>query len=308
VLSYTLGVRQIIVAVNKMDSDTVQFSEKRFTEIRTEISSILKKVGYAPDKITFVPISGWTGENLTEASTNMPWHSGPTLIDTIDMLEPPSRPNDKPLRIPVQDVFKVPGVGTIVTGRVDSGTLKSGQGIQIAPVGIVSDVKSIEMHHNPITEAVCGDNIGFNVRNLAVKDIKRGYVVGDAKNVPPAEAVSFVAQVIIVAHPSQISTSYTPIVDCHASHIACKFSKFLAKIDRRSGKTLEENPQFLKNGDCALIEMVPTKPMVVETFSEFPKLGRFAVRDMNTTVAVGIVKEVVKKANPTTAIKTAKKS
>jgi elongation factor 1-alpha len=155
-LAYTLGVRQLIVAVNKMDSESVQFSEKRFTEIRTEISAILKKIGFSLEKVVFVPISGWTGENLTEATTNMRWYTGPTLIDTIDMLETPSRPNDKPLRIPVQDVFKVPGVGTIVTGRVDSGTLKSGQSIQIAPVGIVSEVKSIEMHHSPIFEAVCG--------------------------------------------------------------------------------------------------------------------------------------------------------
>jgi len=251
--------------------------------------------------VFFVPISGWSGDNLTEPSSKLSWYTGSTLVDTIDKFDAPSRPNDKPLRIPVQDIFKVPGVGTIITGRVDSGTLKLNQTIQIAPPGIQNEVKSIEMHHVALNQAVSGDNIGFNVRGVAIKDVKRGYVVGDAKNNPPMEIVSFVAQVIVLAHPSQITANYTPIVDCHTSHVACKFNKLISKIDRRSGKELEQNPTSVKAGDCCLVELVPTKPIVVECYAEFPQLGRFAVRDMNTTVAVGIIKSVVKKSTTTTS-------
>jgi elongation factor 1-alpha len=294
-LAFTLGVKQMIVCINKMDDKSVNWSEKRYSEIKEEVSAYLKKVGYNPEKIPFIPISGWHGDNMTERSSNLPWYKGPTLLEALDDIKPPKRPIDKPLRIPLQDVYKIGGIGTVPVGRVETGILKPGAVVTFAPNLITTEVKSIEMHHESLPEAVPGDNIGFNVKSVAVKDIRRGNVAGDAKNDPPAESTDFTAQVIVLNHPGQIHAGYAPVVDCHTAHIACKFKELLTKVDRRSGKKLEDAPKNIKSGDAAMVLMVPSKPMTVETFNEYPPLGRFAVRDMRQTVAVGVIKAVTKK-------------
>ena len=295
-LAFTLGVKQIVVAVNKMDDKTVNFAQDRFEEIVKEVSSFLKKTGYNLEKVQFVPISGWNGDNMIERSTNMPWYKGPTLLEALDNLEPPKRPVEKPLRLPLQDVYKIGGIGTVPVGRVETGLLKPGMVVQFAPSGLTTEVKSVEMHHESMPEAAPGDNVGFNVKNVAVKDLRRGFVCGDSKNDPPMEAGDFTAQVIILNHPGQIGAGYTPVLDCHTAHIACKFSEIVAKVDRRTGKATEEEPKFIKSGDSAIVKLQPTKPMCVESFTEYPPLGRFAVRDMRQTVAVGVIKAVTKVA------------
>jgi elongation factor 1-alpha len=294
-LAYTLGVKQMIVLVNKMDDKSVNWSEARFNEIKNETSNFLKKIGYDPTKIPFVPISGWLGDNMLEKSTNLTWYKGPTLIEALDAITEPKRPMDKPLRIPLQDVYKIGGIGTVPVGRVETGILKPGVAVTFAPGGATTEVKSVEMHHEALTQAIPGDNVGFNVKNLSVKDIRRGYVCGDAKQDPPQETESFNAQVIVLNHPGQIHAGYAPVLDCHTAHIACKFAELLTKVDRRSGKETEKEPKNLKSGDAAMVKLLPSKPMCVETFNEYPPLGRFAVRDMRQTVAVGIIKSVKKK-------------
>jgi elongation factor 1-alpha len=307
-LAYTLGVRQVVILINKMDDKSVNWSEARYNEIKNEMSGYLKKIGYNPAKIPFIPYSGFLGDNMLEKSTNMPWYKGLSVFDTLDNLEVPKRPIDKPLRLPIQDVFKIGGIGTVPVGRVETGILTPGQVVTIAPAMITTEVKSVEMHHESLPQAVPGDNVGFNVKNLSVKDIKRGFVVGDSKNDPPQEAESFVAQVIVMAHPGQIANGYTPVLDCHTSHIACKFKEIQAKIDRRTNKVQEENPKFIKTGDSAMVELVPSKAMVVEAFTEYPPLGRFAVRDMRSTVAVGVIRQVNKKVKDAKATKSAAKA
>ncbi|XWS55785.1 hypothetical protein CRYUN_Cryun09bG0030500 [Craigia yunnanensis] len=267
-LAFTLGVKQMICCCNKMDATTPKYSKARYDEIVKEVSSYLKK--------------------------------GPTLLEALDQINEPKRPSDKPLCLPLQDVYKIGGIGTVPVGRVETGVLKPGMVVTFAPSGLTTEVKSVEMHHEALQEALPGDNVGFNVKNVAVKDLKRGFVASNSKDDPAKEAANFTSQVIIMNHPGQIGNGYAPVLDCHTSHIAVKFAQLLTKIDRRSGKELEKEPKFLKNDDAGLVKMVPTKPMVVENFSDFPTLGRFAVRDMRQTVAVGVIKSVEKK-DPTGA-------
>ncbi|KAM6903642.1 elongation factor 1-alpha-like [Lycodopsis pacificus] len=304
-LAFTLGVKQLIVGVNKMDSTEPPYSQSRFEEITKEVSTYIKKIGYNPAAVAFVPISGWHGDNMLEASANMSWFkgwkverkdgNGVTLLEALDGILPPTRPTGKALRLPLQDVYKIGGIGTVPVGRVETGIIKPGMLVTFAPPNLTTEVKSVEMHHESLTEAAPGDNVGFNVKNVSIKDIRRGNVAGDSKNDPPRGATDFTAQVIILNHPGQIQKGYAPVLDCHTAHIACKFSELIEKVDRRSGKKIEDDPKFVKSGDAAIVKLIPQKPMCVEPFSDYAPLGRFAVRDMRQTVAVGVIKTVNKK-------------
>merc|ERR1712241_617064 len=312
-LAQTMGVKQMICCCNKMDDSSVKYEEKRYKEITDEMKQFLKKVGYNPDKIEFIPISGWCGDNMIgiedeNGKNNMPWYKGPTLLQALDALNPPKRPVDKPLRLPLQDVYKIGGIGTVPVGRVETGQLKAGMVVTFAPMNITTEVKSVEMHHEQVEAASPGDNVGFNVKNLSVKDIKRGYVASDSKNDPATDTEMFVAQVIVFNHPGQIQNGYTPVLDCHPCHIACKFQKIRSKVDKRTGAVVEEEPQNIKSQDAAMVELVPTKPMVVETFATYAPLGRFAVRDMRQTVAVGVIKEITRKQQTGKTTKAAQKA
>merc|ERR1712036_10938 len=298
-LAFTLGVKQLIVGINKMDNTEPKYSKDRFEEIVKEVSNYVKKIG----------------DNLLEPSSNMPWYkgwsketkeggkqSGKTLFEALDAINPPTRPSDKALRLPLQDVYKIGGIGTVPVGRVETGTIKAGMVVTFAPAAVTTEVKSVEMHHETLDAGVPGDNVGFNVKNVSVKDIRRGNVCSDSKNDPAKEAKSFNAQVIVLNHPGEIQNGYTPVLDCHTAHIACRFNELLEKIDRRSGKKIEDLPTKIKSGDAAIVKMIPSKPMCVEPFQQYAPLGRFAVRDMRQTVAVGVIKSVEKsdKAGKTT--------
>jgi elongation factor 1-alpha len=288
-LSRTLGVAQLIVAINKMDTN--DWKEERYNEVRDEVKDLLKMVGFPVDKISFVPVSAWTGDNLAEKSPNMPWYKGPCLTEALDALELPPKPTDKPLRIPVQDVYKITGVGTVPVGRVETGVLKVGDKLIFMPDGATGECRSIEMHHEQIQEALPGDNIGFNIRGLSTKDMRRGDVAGTVSN-PPTVAEEFTGQIIVIYHPTALAPGYAPVIHAHTAQIACRFEEILTKTDPRTGQVIQEKPDFLKQGEGGLVRFVPIRPMVIEKFKEFPQLGRFAVRDMGRTVAVGVVTDL----------------
>ncbi|CAL5990962.1 Elongation_factor 1-alpha [Hexamita inflata] len=294
ILALTLGIKTIIVAVNKMDK--VNYSETRYTEIKNEMQKTFKLIGFKHwEDFDYIPLSGQEGDNIMETSANTPWYNGKSLVECIDGLKVPKHPNDKPLRVSIQDVYKVYGVGTVPVGRVESGELIPGMKIVFAPAGLNTEVKSIEMHHENITKARQGDYIGFNIMGLCKFDLKRGYVAGDINNDAPKGCEYFKANVIIINHPTKICPGYTSVINCHTTHITCKFDNFLAKLNSRTFKVEMENPTEAYNGECIQMKIVPTKPLCIESFVQYPALGRFAVRDMRCTVAVGIVTEVFKK-------------
>jgi len=291
-LMKVLGVNQIIVAMNKMD--TVNYDQKRFEEVKEEVVKLLKSIGYNVDEIPFVPISAYKGDNVVKKSENMPWYDGPTLVEALDTyLKEPPKPVDKPLRIPIQDVYSITGVGTVPVGRVETGVLKVGDVVVFEPAGVKGEVKSIEIHHQQIQEAKPGDNIGFNVRGISKEQIKRGDVAGHPDN-PPTVAKEFTAQIIVLQHPTVVAPGYTPVFHCHTASVACRIEEIIAKVDPKTGAVVQEHPDFIKTGDAAKIRVVPTKPMVIEKQADFPELARFAIRDMGITVAAGICLDVVK--------------
>ncbi|MDR2203208.1 MAG: translation elongation factor EF-1 subunit alpha [Nitrososphaerota archaeon] len=293
-LAFTLGIRQLVVGINKMDDSTVNWGQERYEEMKNEISRMLRMVGFKIEKINFIPVSGLKGDNLATKSPNMPWYTGPTMMEAFDLLEIPDKPTGKPLRIPVQDVYTITGQGTVPVGRVETGVLKPGMKIVFMPSNKTAEVKDIEMHHTKIPVAEPGDNIGISVRGIAKNEVHRGDVAGPADN-PPTVAKEFIGQIIIIYHPTAIAAGYTPVLHYHTGQIAVKFVELIKKIDPRTGQVSEEHPSYLKTGDAAWVRMEPLHPIAIESFSEFPELGRFAIRDMGTTVAAGAVKEVTKK-------------
>ena len=294
-LSRTLGVSQIVVALNKMDDSG--YSEARYNEVKEIVEKMLKLVGYNLSKISFIPVSGWKGDNLVKKSENMPWYKGPTLGESLDLFEPPEKPLGKPLRIPIQDVYSITGVGTVPVGRVETGVLRANQKVMVMPSGVTGEVKSIETHHTQMESAEAGDNIGFNLRGVDKKSIKRGDVIGPVDN-PPNAAKEFEAQIIIIHHPTAMAPGYTPVLHAHTAQVAATLSEFVAKIDPKTGGAVEEKPKFLKTGDAAIVRIKPVRPLAIETFKEFPEIGRFALRDMGTTIAAGVVKSIVEKYDP----------
>ncbi|WP_406658018.1 translation elongation factor EF-1 subunit alpha [Methanolobus sp. ZRKC2] len=291
-LSRTLGINQLIIAVNKMDA--ADYSEERYNEVKKDVSQLLGMVGFKADEIPFVPTSAFEGDNITKSSENTPWYKGPSLLECLNDLKEPEKPDKLPLRIPVQDAYTISGIGTVPVGRVETGIMKKGEDVTFNPSGVTGEVKSIEMHHEEVPEAVPGDNIGWNVRGVGKNDVRRGDVCGPAAN-PPSVADEFTAQIVVLQHPSAITAGYTPVFHCHTTQTACTVMALNKKLDPKSGQVKEENPTFIKAGDAAIITVKPTRPMVIEPVKEIPQLGRFAIRDMGMTIAAGMCMSVTQK-------------
>lgn len=292
-LSRTLGIKQMIVNVNKMDLQ--DFKEERFNAVKEEVTKLLKSVGFDTSKIPFVPASSLNGFNIaTKDTEKMPWYTGPTLLDCINAIDEPERPVDLPLRMPIQEVYNIKGIGVVPVGKIQTGVMKVGQKIIATPAregrGKLGEVKSIEMHHEMVQEAIPGDNVGVNVRGIEKKDIARGDVIGAASDAPTV-AEEFRAQILVLAHPSVITIGYTPVFHIHTSQIACRFEQLIKRLNG----DMADNPDFLKNGDSAMVLLKPVTPVVIEPQKEIPDMSRFAIRDSGKTVAAGLCIEVTKK-------------
>lgn len=293
-LLFMLGIKQVVVLINKMDDPTVNWSKERYEEVKQGVSDLLKRIGFDVSKVPFIPVSGWLGDNLIERSNKMPWYNGPTLYEALDIFQEPSKPIDKPLRIPIQSVYSIKGVGTVPVGRVETGVLKVGDTLVIMPAGAKGEVKSIEMHHQPLQQANPGDNIGFALKGVEKAQIRRGMVASHVDN-PCSVAKEFIAQIIVIYHPTAIAAGYTPVMHIHTAQTAVKFVELIEKIDPRTGQVVEKNPSFLKTGDAARVRLQPLQPTALETYADFPELGRFAIRDSGMTIAAGIVREITQR-------------
>ena len=288
-LSRTLGINQIIIAMNKMDE--VDYSEERFTAVKNELAQLLKMVGYKPEEMHFIPTSAFFGDNVSKPSEKTEWYKGPTILQALDMLKEPEKPVNLPLRIPVQDVYTISGIGTVPVGRVETGKMKKGDKVIFMPSKASGEVKSIEMHHEEIMEALPGDNIGWNVRGVDKKSLRRGDVCGHVDK-PPSVAEEFTAQIVVLQHPSAITVGYTPVFHCHTAQVACTLTSLDKKLDPKTGQVKEESPTFIKTGDAAIVTVRPTMPLCIEKVKEIPQLGRFAIRDMGQTIAAGMVMDI----------------
>ncbi|MBN1801468.1 MAG: translation elongation factor EF-1 subunit alpha [Candidatus Lokiarchaeota archaeon] len=291
-LANTLGVKQLVVAINKVDN--WEYNEDRFNECKDAVSDLLKIVGFDVKKIQFVPTSGMTGENLAEKTDKLPWYKGPTLLEAIDAFVVPEKPTSKPLRVPIQDAYKIKGTGVVPVGRVETGVLKKGDKIVIQPTGFQGEIRSIEMHHEEIDQAEPGDNIGFSIRGIEMKDVGRGDCLGHPNDPPTVIAPSgnWTGQIIVIWHPTAVAQGYTPVVHAHTTQIAARFLELNKKLDPKTGAVIEDNPKFIKKNDMAMVTMQPIKKICLEKYAEIPEMGRFAIRDMGRTVAVGVVKEI----------------
>lgn len=295
-LCKTLGVQQLIIACNKQDLNN--YDQAKFEAQKKQAQDMCKGYGWKLDEVQVVPIASFPGENVVKKLGKMPWYTGPTLLEALDNLKAPVKPTNLPLRLPIQDVYNITGIGVVPVGKVETGILKVGQKVIFMPgptgSGVSGEVKTIEMHHEQFQEAEPGDNVGFNVRGVEKKDIARGDVVGPADN-PPTVATEFTAQLIIMNHPTVVTVGYTPVFHIHTAQVACQITEISKKLNPATGEVMAENPDFVKNGDACIVKIRPIQPLCIEKVKEFPPLGRFAVRDSGNTVAVGMCIDLVKK-------------
>ena len=292
----TMGVEQLSVLINKMD--TIEYKEDIFKKVQEDVTILLKSVGYKPEKITFLAVSGLKGDNVAKKSDNMSWYTGPTVLEQLDKFEEPKKPTTLPMRMAVQDVYEITGIGTVPVGKIETGIMKIGQKVKVIPgrsgKGIDGEIKTIEMHHEQLQEAPAGDNVGINIRGIGKKDIARGDVVCDAAK-PATMAGEFTAQIAVINHPTVIAKGYTPVFHVHTAQVPCQFIELVSKLDPRTGQVAQEHPDFLKNGDVAIVKLKPIGNLVIEKQADNPHMARFAIRDAGATVAAGVCVDLVEK-------------
>ncbi|HLD41407.1 MAG TPA: translation elongation factor EF-1 subunit alpha [archaeon] len=295
-LSKVLGIKQLVIALNKIDA--VNYDEKKFLEAKEAVSKLLSSVGFKVAEIPFVPVSAYLGDNVFKKSDKIPWYKGGTLFETLDStIKAIERPVNKPLRMSIQSVLNITGVGAVVTGKIETGVMKPGDKVIIEPAGVPAEIKTMEMHHKQLPQAIPGDNIGVSMKGVDKKNVKKGDMVGKPDN-PPTVAKEFTGQIIVLQHPTVMTKGYTPVFHLHTAHVAGKIIEIIKKIDPKTGAEVTTDKELLRTGDAAIIKVQPLQPVVIEKQSDFPELAKFAIRDMGKTVAAGICIDVVKVEKP----------
>ncbi len=291
----TMGVKNIVVAINKMDA--VDYKEDKFKEVKEDVGKLLKGVGINPEQTNFIACSGLKGDNVAKKSENMSWYKGPTIIEQFDLFPAPELPTNLPMRMPVQDVYEITGIGTVPVGKIETGIMKQGMKVKILPgrtgKGIDGEVKTIEAHHEILPQADAGDNVGVNLRGIGKKDIARGDVICDAAQ-PLKIVEEFIATITVINHPTVLAKGYTPVFHVHTAQVPCQFIELIDQIDPKTGQSIKQSPDFLKNGDTAKVRIKPVGNLALETQSENAYMSRFAVRDAGATVAAGMCTEITK--------------
>jgi elongation factor 1-alpha len=292
----TMGVKNLCVVVNKMDA--VEYKEETYNKVKEEVGKLLQGVGIKPEATTFIAASGLKGDSIAKKSENMSWYKGPTILEQFDLFPAPELPTNLPMRMPVQDVYDITGIGTVPVGKIETGIMKVGQKVKILPgrtgEGIEGEVKTIEMHHEAMPEAVAGDNVGINIRGVGKKDIARGDVICESANpIPIVE--EFIATITVINHPTVLAKGYTPVFHIHTAQVPCQFIELIEQINPTTGEVIKANPDFLKNGDTAKVRIQPKGNLCLETQKDNAFMSRFAVRDAGITVAAGMGTEITKK-------------
>jgi len=292
----TMGVRNIAIAINKMDA--VNYDQAKFDKVKEDVSALLKTVGVNVEKTVFIACSGLKGDNVTKKSTNMSWYKGPTVMEQFDAFPQPELPTNLAMRMPIQDVYEITGIGTVPVGKVETGIMKVGQKVIILPgrtgKGVNGEIKTIEMHHEAMPEALAGDNVGVNVRGAGKKDMARGDVICDAaKPIPVVD--EFIGIITVINHPTVLAKGYTPVFHVHTAQVPCQFVELIAKINPATMEVIQASPDFLKNGETAKVRIKPQGNLCLETQKDNPYMSKFAVRDAGQTVAAGLCMEITKK-------------
>jgi len=292
----TMGVKNLAIAVNKMDA--IDYDEAKFNKVKEDIGKLIKGVGINPETTSFIACSGLMGDNIVKKTDKMPWYKGPTIVEQFDQFPAPEPPTNLSMRMPVQDVYEITGIGTVPVGKIETGVMKVGMKVKVLPgrtgVGVEGELKTIEAHHETMPTADAGENVGINIRGVGKKDLARGDVVCDAtKPIPVVE--EFIATITVINHPTVLAKGYTPVFHIHTAQVPCQFTELISQINPATGEVIKESPDFLKNGDSAKVRIKPAGNLCLETQSENPFMSRFAVRDAGVTVAAGMCTEITKK-------------
>ncbi|MEC8220937.1 MAG: translation elongation factor EF-1 subunit alpha [Nanoarchaeota archaeon] len=281
-LSKVFGIDNLIVAVNKMDMR--DYAEARYNEVAADVKALADKLGFK--QVRYLPIASLVGDNVFKKSENMPWYTGETLVGLLDESEPINRPTDLPLRLPLQDVYNIKGIGSVCVGKIETGILKSGMKVVAVPAktgtGMAGEVKDIEMHHEKVSEAIPGFNVGFSSKGFNKGDLARGDVIGETST-PPTLVEEFTGQIMVLNHPSVITVGYSPVFHIHTAQVSCR----VTAISKKLAPEVQDNPDFIRNGDAAIVTFQPLKAVVIEKRDDIPQLARFAIRDSGKTVAAG---------------------
>jgi len=325
-LCHLLGIEQVICGINKMDDKSVNWSEDRYKEIKGEVDKMLTKIGYKTKKIPFIPMSGFHGDNLNEPSKNMPWYKGfevkvkkekvkgHTLVDALEkVVKPPKRNDKKAFRMPVSGVYKIKGVGDVVTGRVEQGKITPGVNVRFYPTGCTGNIFSIEMHHKTVEMAHCGDNVGLNVKKLPKENMPHTgdvMAIDDVKEDPnpPRACKEFTALVFVQDHPGKLSCGkmekdkksgeqvckggFTPSIHIRTAKAPCQMTAINWKMGKSTSNAKVEGVPYIEAGDQAEVTFQPKMPIVVQPFDECKPLGRIAAMDSNSLIMLGKVTKV----------------